>query len=540
MKTTPDTPIVIDGIDKIGLDGSRFLTKFCSNSTVSPKPKVLLTCRLDHDIKKEIVGVPCIIIEYDKERQECLNSLRHHGTRYDKIETEHHDTLKWLWEHEQYRAWLSTSHSDLLLIEGKPGSGKSTLTKYFKDNLLEREPLAKQAIVASFFYSYREGEVHTNHSNMLRSILYDVLHQNETFFFHFQSLYRERLQHGVWADDSLKKILLSFKEHPVQERLYFIIDAMDESDATDRRDIIQLLHQLCTTKKLCIVKVFVASRPIAWLNHRVPDIKNIIKLQDENEPDILKFTESFLEKLKLSTTSHKDTKDYIMQNARGVFVWVRLVQMELLKYHETGYRKQDISAFLRSLPTELDEFYKRMLHELENNHNQRDVSDGVRMFQLVLFAYRPLRIAEIQQALAVLDDVDAEYSPSDESFEDELIDDIAKRIIHCGGNFLDIRGNDIVQFTHQTALTFFSRLLAPTATSKFRMNTHDAHRSISITCIRYLMLCVARSTPENEPPSTKSWEPAHFEKYAEYLNRRPFIDYALCHFQQHKNDCDLR
>jgi hypothetical protein len=69
MKTIPDTPIVIDRVDKIGLDGSRFLTRFCSNSTVSPKPNVLLTCRLDPDIKKIIVGVPCIIIEYDKERQ---------------------------------------------------------------------------------------------------------------------------------------------------------------------------------------------------------------------------------------------------------------------------------------------------------------------------------------------------------------------------------------------------------------------------------------------------------------------------------------
>jgi len=290
---------------------------------------------------------------------------------------------------------------------------------------------------------------------MLRSILYDVLHQNETFFFHFQSLYRKMLQHGAWSYDSLKKILLSFKEHPVKERLHLIIDAMDESDATDRRDIIQLLLQICTTKKCCIVKVFVASRPIAWLSHRILDIKNIIKLQDENKPDILKFTESFLdEELKLSTISHKDIKDYIIHHAQGVFVWVRLVQMELLKYHATGFRNQDIHTFLRSLPTELDEFYKRMLRELEDNDQQRDVNDGVRMFQLVLFAYRPLRIAEIQQALAISDDVDAEYSPSDKSFEDELIGDTVKRIICCGGNFLDIKGCESSVFYFHYWLTY--------------------------------------------------------------------------------------
>jgi hypothetical protein len=69
MKTIPDTPIVIDGIDKIGPDGARFLTRFCSHPTPSPKPKVLLTCRLDPNIKEMAVGVQCFILEYDKERQ---------------------------------------------------------------------------------------------------------------------------------------------------------------------------------------------------------------------------------------------------------------------------------------------------------------------------------------------------------------------------------------------------------------------------------------------------------------------------------------
>ena len=69
MNTIPDTPIIIDGIHKIGPDGARFLTRLCSHQIESSKPKVLLTCRLDPDIMKIIVGVPCIIIEYDKERR---------------------------------------------------------------------------------------------------------------------------------------------------------------------------------------------------------------------------------------------------------------------------------------------------------------------------------------------------------------------------------------------------------------------------------------------------------------------------------------
>jgi len=39
------------------------------------------------------------------------------------------------------------------------------------------------------------------------------------------------------------------------ERLYLIIDAVDESDDKDRRDILQLLFDLCSRRKHCVLKV---------------------------------------------------------------------------------------------------------------------------------------------------------------------------------------------------------------------------------------------------------------------------------------------
>jgi hypothetical protein len=352
--------------------------------------------------------------------------------------------LQWFWSHEKYHAWSCTDTSGLLLIEGKPGSGKSTLTKYFKRNLLEREPLAKQSIVASFFYSYREGELQMDHSNMLRCILYDVLEHNETFFFHFQPYYRQALQPGTkfqWPYNSLKKILQSITgDHPVEAQFYFIIDAMEESDDTDRRNIIQLLCQLCSInmKTPCIVKIFLASRPIAGLSICSPQTQ-VIKLQDENMADILEFAGSFLgPELGLPPDILHQAAEYIAAHAQGVFVWVHLVKQELLAYAECGVTKKQIFDFLKSLPTELEQFYKRILNDLERRQT-RDIEDGQKMFRLVLFAYRPLRLEEFRQALAIPDDLQGEFSPSDESFEDNLILGIDKRIIHCGGNLLEVK-----------------------------------------------------------------------------------------------------
>jgi len=336
--------VIIDGIDLLAeqepefVKGLRAFVEYLLKRRF--KSKALLTCRSHTDVKEVFDGLLCI--EYDKERQgsatdgflnltwvklltnvECLNTLRFDNTRYDKISEEHYGSLQWLWTHNKYEAWSSTDTSDVLLIEGKPGSGKRTLTKYFKRNLVKRKQRVGESVVASFFYSYREEELQTDHSNMLRSILYDVLMQNETFFLHFQPYYRERLQSGTpfrWPYDTLKKILLSFRNHPAEARLCFIIDAMDESDDTDRRNTLQLLRQLCSNNTSCKVKVFLASRPIAGLKHCVPGAR-VIKMQEENEQDILKFIGSFLgPELELPSEVLSLATNYIVTHAQGVFI----------------------------------------------------------------------------------------------------------------------------------------------------------------------------------------------------------------------------
>ena len=122
---------------------------------------------------------------------------------------------------------------------------------------------------------------------MLRSIIYDILSQRETFFFHFQLEYRKfqallrkrgHADLAQWHYESLKKVLLSLQDHPKTEWLYLTIDTMDESSDKDRRDILKLLFNLCSNSKHCILKVFIASRPVAELEHNISRFHNLIRL----------------------------------------------------------------------------------------------------------------------------------------------------------------------------------------------------------------------------------------------------------------------
>jgi len=92
---------------------------------------------------------------------------------------------------------------------------------------------------------------------------------------------------------------------------------------------------------------------------------------------------------------------------------------------------------------------------------------------------------------------------------------------------------------HQTVREFFLKPNGPVAISRFKMREDDARKTISMICFRYLILFVARSTQADELPNPEFWEPVHFRKYVEHLNERTLIDFALSHFQQHKDDRTL-
>jgi ankyrin repeat domain-containing protein 50 len=153
---------------------------------------------------------------------------------------------------------------------------------------LKREQSGNSPIVAGFFYSYRESELQKSHYNMLWSILYDILNQNEFFFIHFQPEHRKYLalppnrchsDRTEWHYESMMRILLSLQDHPRAERLYLIIDAVDESDEKDRRNTLELFFNLCSKPKYCVLKVFVASRPVKELEHRISEFHNFIRVR---------------------------------------------------------------------------------------------------------------------------------------------------------------------------------------------------------------------------------------------------------------------
>jgi hypothetical protein len=132
----------------------------------------------------------------------------------------------------------------------------------------------------------------------------------------------------------------------------------------------------------------------------------------------------------------REAKDYITKNAEGVFVWVSLVKYELLTLVERGLPDAEILNCLKGLPKKLEEFYRYMFQQLEKR-DHHDIQDGIRLFRFILFALRPVTVFELRDALALRDDYDTSY----DDFQQNKTGAIARRIEHCGGNFLEIKSD---------------------------------------------------------------------------------------------------
>jgi hypothetical protein len=489
------------------------------------------------------------------------------------------DTGKWIFQNQLYRDWDLQPTSSLLWIRGKPGSGKSTLLKKILRTLLLQydltevyEPLEppersstlnshqikqqnrsngqskiRTAVVASFFYSLRQIE--TSHAKMLQTLLYQLLRQERRLYPVVRETYRRLRDSGqsiIWTFEDLKICFLSlakFSEFPLS--MYFIVDAMDESDKAGRPEILSLLLKMRSTSSSCIVKSVVASRPVEEHIGNSPDWFHLV-LEEENKADIAKLTATNMaildttlkEKTALSNEERTEILEsaakYLTSNARGVFIWVELVTQDLVKCVRRGYRPIDFINALDALPKDLMDFYKRIVHELvlerEEHERKQYVEETKRMFTWVTFAASPLRIEVFGEAIAIPDLPNPVSKININDYRYSGCDAIKLRVTNNCGDLLEIKqanashGNeagDTVQLLHQTVRDF----LLTDGASPFNMIRPLGQNVIAKSCIQYLEMALNH----NEWKSTYGWIDKDYRSFVFHLFSWPLLPYVI-HF----------
>ena len=275
---------------------------------------------------------------------------------------------------------------------------------------------------------------------MLQCLLYDILKEDESFFMHFQQAYRDLEASSGWAYAALKAVLKSCLNHPLKRSLFLIIDAMDESDENDRAEIVDFLRELSNPAgKRCVIRVFLTSRPINEIYHVNISEDQRLRLQDNNRMDIERYTHCILQKPIFNPYSDikGEIQDYIIKNADGVFLWVRVVGDELEKCCRKRSPSKKMLIFLKSLPKELEGYYEYILQGL-NGSDEDDRRDSTRIFQFCLFSHRAIELLELCDALAIPGGIFPTW-PDLSSWEGGRSKNIRLRLADCVGGFVETK-----------------------------------------------------------------------------------------------------
>jgi len=321
--------------------------------------------------------------------------------RCELIAKVHHKTFGWLYHDPMvdFRRWLQME-STHFWITGNPGSGKSTLMKFIREDQRTQDCLTKWAapkklVTAAFFFWKTGTQMQMSQTGLLQSLLFEVLSQCQdvvarVFPAHWEAyiLFGGAINE-YWTDKELKRAFKRLLEQTSSTvKLCLWIDGMDEFHGDPLELISLFTNILCSPFQ---VKLCVSSRPWVVFEAAFGQFRKL-SLQDLTRPDIQQFVTSrlcahpiFHHMQQKEPQCAIQLRDGIVLKASGIFLWVELVLRSLLAGLTYGDRISDLKRRLDSLPPELDDLIMKILSSLDSFYFEQ----AAQLFQLVRASLSP-------------------------------------------------------------------------------------------------------------------------------------------------------
>ena len=467
--------------------------------------------------------------------------------REQEVREAHIASCNWILEHQSYVEWM-TQRRGLLGIQGKPGSGKSTLMKKIFRLLSEwRDP---NCVQLAFFFHRRGTSLQHTQIGMFRSLLHQLLSQVPSARQEFYNLCNRKKR---WQGDSGKgwhwrveelretfssALLGAAKDHAVR----IFIDALDEAGDDVAQEIVSYLYdiheKLSKPDNETAICFSCRHFPILAVSNGYG-----ICLEDNNQKDIAVYTLAELKKrvsLDAEVGDHGSSLDAlqadIVNKASGVFMWVALAVPLVARLYNNGKSLEVIRQTLQAVPLELEEVYKHILTKVIDHDYQ---SQTLHLMQWIYLAERPLSVTELRFAMALDDSFINPAQHSCQESKDFVEDDarMKKLVVSLTGGLAEVKyhsqsdhgQHDTVQFIHQSVNDFLSK-------DKFRCLKSDnaddligqGHHRLSSSCINYLNL--GEFKRKSDILSQSYYSKASFRGQKEIVTRLkgdlPFMDYA--------------
>ncbi|KAK6518203.1 hypothetical protein TWF506_005362 [Arthrobotrys conoides] len=476
------------------------------------------------------VKVPIAIEATDPEiiakRKTFMGTLKFDqiGTRRATIGTAHWRTGRWLLTKPEYEDWLDdtkiSEHHGFLWIKGKPGAGKSTIMKFALKNC---EEAIKDSIIICFFFNARGEYLEKSTTGMYRSLLYQLLSKIPGLQAVFDSLESpEALDTGnLWNINLLKDTFSRALSQFGQERLVCFIDALDECDENEIRDMLAFFKSIVTMAELAGTRLH-----ICFSSRHYPHItftkgrELILESQKGHSDDIVSYLHSELEIG--SDEMAKGMGAKILDKAAGIFLWVVLVVQILNKEYDRG-NLDELHQRLEDIPKDLSKLFKDIL-----TRGTDDMEETLICIEWILYAKRPLRLAELYFAIM------SSRSPGKlRAWDSQRITEAAmgRSILDSSKGLADLTksSNQTVQFIHESVRDF---LLKENGLCEIlsEYSSLGSHERLKNACRNYMGIEIYRELRIRIPFKTNLPRAASSEAVAmrELVSSKfPFLQYAV-------------
>jgi hypothetical protein len=478
-----------------------------------------------------------------KKQQKILRSLYFYciKVRHEAIKEAHAKTFEWIFQSSQsnFKEWLNSGEG-IYWIQGKAGSGKSTLMKYLSEHTCTRSSLKNWAgshrlFIGSHFFWNAGHSLQKSKEGLLQTLLYQVLKQCPDLI---EKVCPIRFsQHGnvdpePWSSKDLSDAFDELSRvTPCSSRICLFIDGLDEYKG-DHTDLTGLLRKMTSSS----IKICASSRPWNEFTEAFNESDKKLKLEDLTRRDIRKYVEDKLEEhnkfkdVQARNPSCSELVEDIVEKSRGVFLWVYLVVKFLVKGLIDGDDVSDMKKRLEYLPSDLEEYFRRIL----NNIHEFYRDEAVRCFEVVIKALHPLPLLAFEYLSKEEDDQNYALNLKVQPLGHSEIKDISeKRRVRLNARCKDLLEVNIrspeepflmyqVDFLHRAVRDFFLRTDVMDNLRKGTSSKFDTHMALC-----RIMVALIKALPMKQ----------NLISSAELAQMFSFADEMMYHAQQIEIEC---
>lgn len=401
------------------------------------------------------------------------------------------DSSAWVLSHTVFSRWLNEDTNSVLWLHGDPGKGKTMMSISLIQELASIVHLAGHTGVGqAYFFCDNKDSRRNTATSILRGLVYQLICQFPKVCVFLREQW-EKQKDQLFASSnsvhSLWRILRMIAGHEALEKVYIVIDALDECDIESMEEFLSLLEGYIDNNSEPSaperdplrrgqdspgkVKWLLTSRNEVAIQEALSGALDISL--EENHLQVSNSVNKFIEaKLaKLQRVKKYDTKlrDFVSQTLREkaeqTFLWVSLACRELSK---PTVKVMNTKSVLVKLPSGLVPMYQRILEQLLLVEEESLVF-CVNILRAMVVALRPLTLPELAIAAGL---------PEEHRHDMPVL---AEYVNMCG-SLVTVRSHT-AYFVHQSAKTFLLNLEAGKIMSP---QIETDHQFVALNCFAYI------------------------------------------------------